>query len=80
VANGSDRCPDCGSGDVARLVYGLPTREVRAKHEGESIVFSGCLCYGDERDPRWKCRACGLRFGQVIQLANAPGFWADDYL
>lgn len=59
------RCPDCGSTDAARIVYGYPSGEPR-----EHIVNGGCMCWGDERDPQFACRDCGLWFGEVIQLPH----------
>lgn len=41
------RCPECGSTDVARIVFGYPSsahREALARHE---IALGGCRCYGD---------------------------------
>jgi hypothetical protein len=31
-----------------------------AAQRGE-VILGGCLCYGDERDPRWGCLDCGCR-------------------
>jgi hypothetical protein len=71
----ADRCPECDSADVARIVFGYPSRQLRERRRGENVVFGGCMCWGDERDPKWQCRACGLRFGQVLQFAVFPEWW-----
>jgi hypothetical protein len=59
-----DRCPVCGSTEVARIVYGYPSGNPR----GGNVVDGGCMCWGDERDPQFACRGCGLRFGEVVPL------------
>jgi hypothetical protein len=64
----SDRCPECDSTNVARIVYGYPAGE----RSGENVVYGGCMCWGDERDPQLACQDCGLRFGQVVPLPLSP--------
>ena len=59
-----NRCPECGSTDVARIIYGNPAGERREP----GTVEGGCRCWGDRRDPPFACRGCGLWFGGVIQL------------
>ncbi len=55
------KCPVCGSGPVARIMYGMPAfseeleRELR---EGKTSL-GGC-CVSDD-DPDWECTACGRR-------------------
>jgi hypothetical protein len=59
-------CPSCGSADTARLVFGYPSpghREALARRE---IILGGCRCYGDERDPKYACRSCHVRWGAVV--------------
>jgi len=70
-------CPECGSTDIARIVYGLPTAAMRARHAGEKVSFGGCLCWGDERDPQFACRRCHTRFGQVLPVFILPD-WLED--
>jgi hypothetical protein len=64
----ADRCPHCGSTEISAIVFGYPSPELRDRYRDENVVFGGCRCNGDARDPKWMCRACCLRFGQVIQL------------
>ena len=71
-------CPSCGSTDVARIVYGYPSDELRDHHAGEKVVFGGCMCWGDARDPQLACRRCNTRFGQVLQLSVFPAWLGDD--
>jgi hypothetical protein len=62
----SDLCSTCGSADVVRIIYGLPGCEIRAENSGKRVVFASCLCYGDQRDPTWRCDKCGERYGAVL--------------
>lgn len=61
-------CPGCGLTEVARLVFGYPGREFRELYEGQDVAFGGCMAWGDARDPQSACRACGLWFGELVQL------------
>jgi len=70
-------CPECGSTDITRIVYGLPTAETRARYAGEQVSFGGCLCFGDERDPQFACRRCHTRFGEVLPIFFLPD-WVDE--
>lgn len=50
-------CPQCGSGKVVPIAYGLPTLEAGKAEERGEIVLGGCCVSGD--DPQWFCRDCG---------------------
>jgi hypothetical protein len=58
------RCPECGSTDVARIVYGYPA----GKRREPNTVDGGCRCWGDERDPQFACRTCQTWFGAVVPV------------
>lgn len=66
------RCPECGSQDVAVIVYGYTSGEPRS----ENFVDGGCRCFRDERDPRWACCSCGHRWGGVVPSAAAEALFA----
>ena len=66
------RCPGCDSAKVAKLVFGYPNERGRARARRGEIVFGGCRAWGDARDPKWACRACGLRWGEIIPLVVEP--------
>ena len=56
-------CPACGSGDVARIVYGMPAWDdtwERNLASGEWAV-GGCLIWPEM--PTWRCNACETAFG-----------------
>lgn len=48
------KCPDCGSGPVLRISYGLPARELQEKGRRGEIILGGCVV----RTPRWYCKNC----------------------
>jgi hypothetical protein len=51
-----ERCPNCGSGDVRPIAFGLPSEEAaQAARRGE-IVLGGCVVTGN--DPQWFCSNC----------------------
>lgn len=59
-----DRCPDCGSGKVARILYGLPEfdDELERKIEAGEVVLGGCVITGD--DPTRCYLECRHRWGR----------------
>lgn len=57
------KCPECGSGNIAEILFGMPAfdKELeRALDEGR-IVLGGCCITGE--DPEWHCNDCGCEFG-----------------
>ena len=67
-------CPDCGSPDAMPIVYGLLMRglsreadELMDKIDAGEVCSGGCLCSGDDRDPKWCCRDCGTFYGGKSQ-------------
>jgi len=57
-------CPECGSGPIARILYGMPSPDAKLMRDIDEgrIVLGGC-CVTDN-DPRWQCTACQYRFGR----------------
>ena len=55
------KCPECGSGPVARIMYGMPafSEELERELREGKISLGGC-CVSDD-DPDWECTACGRR-------------------
>jgi ribosomal protein L37AE/L43A len=59
-----NKCPDCGSIRIARIMYGLPdfsSEELKKDVEEGRIVLGGCIIAPDS--PRWQCKGCGARMG-----------------
>ncbi len=55
-----EKCPKCGSDDVAEIVYGYPTPEaIEARDQGD-IELGGCII--SEGDPQWVCKNCENRW------------------
>jgi hypothetical protein len=73
----AQRCPACGSAEVAGIGYGLPryTAELRADLDAGRVVLGGCDISGD--DPVWVCRACQHSWGRRFP-ANFPASWRSE--
>jgi len=54
------RCPYCGSSNVRRVAYGLPTMEAFERAELDGIEFGGCVLTDD--DPRFRCPECRVEW------------------
>ena len=55
------KCPECGSENAAKIVYGLPSKESMEKMEDEKnpkVVSGGC-CVEDEK---WSCNDCDFEW------------------
>lgn len=70
-------CPQCGRGPhVVPIVYGLPTSEGFEADRAGGIRLGGCVI---ERDsPRWYCRQCEQRWGQIRDRKWPWKKWYDD--
>jgi hypothetical protein len=58
------RCPRCGSGEIALILYGLPEghRDRTVRQYPEKYFFGGCSI--DLEDcPKWYCNQCRVRWG-----------------
>ena len=53
-------CPQCGSSNIAYILYGMPTPEAMKKVEEGKWVLGGCCIMGDS--PKWHCKDCGNEF------------------
>ncbi|WP_156251507.1 hypothetical protein [Pseudactinotalea terrae] len=62
------RCPECGSGDVVEIVYGMPGPELFEAAERGEVVLGGCVMFvdpdGQSADPDRSCRDCHHRFAR----------------
>ena len=54
------RCPHCGSGRIAYVIYGLPDMDDRMAErlDNGKITLGGCM----PRAPKWICGKCGAAF------------------
>ena len=72
------RCPRCGSGNTARILYGMPafSGELQAKLDSGKVTLGGCCisCADDGRgntvrtDPARRCNDCGKSFARLPYL------------
>lgn len=49
-------CPSCGAGDIAVIVWGMPTADDFRAAE-DDVEFGGCVV--DEDSPDFRCQICG---------------------
>lgn len=56
------RCPECGSENVQKIVYGLP---YSMEHWPADHAVGGCLVSGD--DPTRRCGECRHEWGRPQQ-------------
>ncbi len=53
-------CPECGSTDIVRIMYGLPTIETEQAAQRGEVALGGCVI--NAAQPERLCRTCGQRF------------------
>lgn len=58
------RCPECGSENIAAILYGLPamTEELRTAIGDGKMVLGDCYMRSDGGDPEFICNNCGASF------------------
>jgi rubrerythrin len=56
-----EKCPSCGSGKVAQILWGYPAydEEMEKDLEAGRIILGGCVVSGN--DPSWQCVKCGVK-------------------
>lgn len=62
----SPRCPECGSSNVAVILWGLPsfTDELQKElEEGKVVLGGGCVSFDDSK---YECNDCKHRFGRSM--------------
>src|SRR5690606_31864016 len=50
-------CPNCGSSELAQVVYGFPDEEMFEKEQAGEIVLGGCI--PEVWPPPRRCKQCG---------------------
>ena len=58
------RCPQCGSTEIAGILYGLPAwdEQLEKQIDNGEIVLGGCMVSDD--DAKWICNECAVRIYQ----------------
>jgi ribosomal protein L37AE/L43A len=65
-----NRCPRCGSPDVAEIAYGLPSPDLIEHSRRGRTVLGGCVI--DPDSPVWQCLACDAQWGTAFEAAELP--------
>ncbi len=60
-----NKCPDCGSIRIAKILYGLPdfsSKELKKALQDGRIVLGGCIIPPGQPKyrPGWRCKDCGV--------------------
>lgn len=60
------KCPNCGSDNIAEILWGLPsfTDELQKELSEGKVVLGGCCV--DFGDPKYECNDCKHRFGRSM--------------
>ena len=63
-----NKCPECGSGSIAAILYGLPLYDEQMKRDLDigKIVLGGCCVSHDF--PKWHCNECKHRWGAIGRI------------
>ncbi|MCA0989293.1 hypothetical protein [Guptibacillus algicola] len=81
-------CLDCGSNKSAKIIYGMPTHEVKPKVERGDIILGGCSLPETHKD--YQCKSCGFEWSKEEAVddayrkitsikANIGGFFGNSY-
>ena len=60
-------CPSCGSLNVVRILYGMPSYKARLKEMDGEIILGGCVSSGNS--PSWGCVDCKTK---IYKKISAP--------
>lgn len=66
----SEKCPKCGSENIAEIFWGMPAmdEDLERRIEEGKIVIGGCCITGFA--PDWHCNDCGCEFGETLDRFN----------
>lgn len=56
-------CPKCGARRALVIVYGLPSPGLLKAAERKEVALGSCVI--SDRDPEWRCAACGAEWGAI---------------
>lgn len=61
------KCPKCGAGNIAKLLYGMPSScndNLNKKLDASKIILGGCVMHTDKENPQWHCNSCNHEWGK----------------
>jgi len=66
-----EKCPKCGSAQVAAIIYALPAagKEIQDDLKSRRVIPAGRTPTGN--DPRWRCLKCGFEWGHPRGLSGS---------
>lgn len=63
------KCPSCGSKNVVKIVYGMPSYELYEEAEQGKVVLGGCCIMEDA--PQYFCKDCNYEWNKNQVIDNA---------
>lgn len=81
-------CLQCGAKQAAKIIYGMPTHDVKPKVERGEVVLGGCSLPKSSKD--YHCKSCGFEWSREEAVdhayqkitsikANVGGFFGNSY-
>lgn len=55
------KCPKC-NGNLAKITYGMPTKEIINKLEKKKVYLGGCEILEDIENPKFHCYNCNRNY------------------
>jgi len=60
------KCPACGSPNVVRIMYGMPSYEAFLDSKAGKIILGGCVM--SENSPIWGCIDCKTKIYRKMSV------------
>lgn len=57
-------CQRCGSREIAQVIYGTVTSDVKAEYPDRRIILGGCVV--EATSPKWQCLKRGNTWGRAF--------------
>jgi hypothetical protein len=64
--NKPTKCPSCGSPNLVRILYGMPSYEAFLDSQAGKIILGGCVISGN--DPKWGCTKCDAKIYKKMSV------------
>jgi len=67
------KCPDCGSIDIAPIIYGMPGHKMQKDYTEGKIKLGGCsIILGEKQADRY-CKACEFKWNKDDRFCKRCG-------